>query len=204
MGFGSKVFNEETTLTEHLKLHGSVTSRDNLAVPSIKVNGSVTIRGNLDVYEGSLSINGSLDISGDLIITSDSKVNGSCDVRGSIFATYLKVNGSLNAESMDGEEFRLSNEITVKNDMIASEAIVLRISQENRFKVGGIIEAPEVTFIKTERFNLIKKVTSILRLAKKQSSNLIISDISIKAKKLFLKGIEVEGDIDVEEVIYLE
>ena len=204
MGFGSKVFKEETTLTEHLKVSGSVTSRDNLFVPSIKVNGEVTIRGTLDVYDGSLSINGVLDVSGDLIITGDSKINGVCDVRGSISSTFLKVNGPLTAESLDGEEFRLSNKINVKNDIIASEAISFSIGKELEFSVGGIIEAPEVTFRSSDRFNLFKKIAGLLTSTKKEGSEVFIPDISIKADKLFLKGVEVEGDIDVGEVIYLE
>jgi cytoskeletal protein CcmA (bactofilin family) len=204
MGFGSRVFSEETTLSKPLKINGSVTSRDNLTVPSIKVNGSVTIRGNLDVYDGFLSINGSLDVSGDLITTSDSKINGSCDIRGSIFSTFLKVNGTLNAESLDGVEFWLSKRINVKNDIVASEAIVFSVGTDTKFSVGGLIDAPEVTFKKTRRYNLIKTLIGLLGMSKKQSLDVLISDISIKAEKLFLKGVEVEGDIDVGEVIYLE
>jgi cytoskeletal protein CcmA (bactofilin family) len=206
MGFGSKVFNEETTLTEHLKMNGSVTSRDNLSLPSIKVNGSITIRGNLDVYEGSLTVNGSLDVSGDLITTDDSKINGSCDIRGSIFSSFLNVNGPLNAGSLDGVEFRLSHNIIVKNDIIASESILFNIGYGKKFSVGGLIEAPEVTFKKAERLNLFRKIVGLLTTSRRQSSetDLLISDINVRAEKLFLKGVEVEGEIDVEEVIYLE
>ena len=204
MGFGSKVFTEETTLTEHLSMNGSVTSRDNLAVPSIKVNGSVTIRGNLDVYEGSLSVNGAIDISGDLIITDDSKINGVCDVRGSIFSSFLKVNGPLNAESMDGTEFWLSSQVNVKTDIVASEAIVFNVGKDHKFIIGGIIEAPEVTFKKKLSFNPLKKLAGLLSISKREVSEILITDVNIKAEKLFLRGVELEGDIDVGEVIYLE
>ncbi|MCG3219401.1 MAG: hypothetical protein KAR35_10360, partial [Candidatus Heimdallarchaeota archaeon] len=159
---------------------------------------------NLDVYEGSLSINGSIDISGDLIIADDSKINGVCDVRGSILSSFLKVNGPLNAESMDGTEFWLPSKVNVKTDIMASEAIVFNVSKNHAIIVGGIIEAPEVTFRKKRSFNPLKKLVGLLSKTKRDVSEILITDVSIKTEKLFLRGVELEGDIDAGEVIYLE
>ena len=204
MKFGPRTFSEETDLAEPLSTYGPVTTSSNLSVPSMKVNGPVTIGGTLDVFEGSLSINGPVTITGDLITTDDSKINGPCEVKGAIFSSFIKIRSSLKAGSLDGRVFWLPSKVNVKNDIIASESITFNVGSRPKISVGGIIEAPEITFKKSFRFNLLRKGMNLLALRKRQKSDVIISDLNVKADRLYLNGVEIEGNAEVGEIIYLE
>lgn len=209
MKFGPVVFSEDVELTESVISFGPIITRGNLiSNASIKANGPLSVSENLEIGL-SLKINGPMTVKGSMICQNDAtaKINGPATVRKGIIGGKIRINGPLNAKFVEVVNLSINGPVSVEEDIIAEEEIVIGIgySQKNPLEIGGVIEAPVVHLINhSSKYSVSGIIRKVIGVKSKFERIRIIEGLKIRTKLLQLEGVELENcDIAAEEIEYL-
>lgn len=191
------VYNGDTTLNEDIDFQGSLEVFGNLIVPSIK------LRGNLDVTETvqvtkSIEIVGSVTIHSDLEVTDNLVIKGPCLIRGNTHAGSILIDGEVDTGSLNAKNIILSGSVLIKNNLMASESILITISDKKPYVIGGTIEAPTITLryrsFYTKWLMLPGKIFGLFNMKPRFERKIVIKNISVKTDHLILKSVYNEDE----------
>ena len=145
--FQSKTFNDDITINDDVHFTGSSTALGNMLAFSIISDKELNIAKNLTTTQGSVIARSSLIVGNDLISTKDIVVKGQCEVNNNIIGKRLSFFGpSLKAKSIKAKSIKVRGNISVQNDVTASETLDIEFNPR-RFKINilGFIYSPKVT-----------------------------------------------------------
>jgi len=201
MRFGPTSFSDDTELTQPITSFGPLVARGNLYAPQITTNGPCSIGENLEI-DISLKVNGPLVVKGSLTCHKEAsaKVNGPVNISRGIIGGNIKINGPLKANYVEAKSFKVNGPLTVDEDLIAEESIVIGVGRSSKggeyqsVSVGGLIEAPVIRIKNySTMFSPAKFIKKVIGLKDKFERVIILEDLKFKADRLELEGIELEN-----------
>lgn len=201
MKFGPTSFSDDTELTKPLTSFGPLVARGNLYASEIKTNGPCSIGENLEI-DLSLKVNGPLVVKGSLTCHKEAaaKVNGPVNINNGIIGGKIKINGPLKARYVEVNNFKVNGPLTVEEDIIAEENIIIGVGRSSKGRegqsvsVGGVIAAPVIRITNySSMFSAAKIIKKVIGLKDNFERVLILENLKFKANKLELEGIELEN-----------
>lgn len=207
---GPAFFDEDVELDNDIKVNGPLIAQGSIKVPYMKVNGPVDIKSSLYIGE-EIKINGPLIVNDSIVLADDSyaKVNGPLDTGVLEGQGLVKVNGALKTDNVSLKSLIMNGNVTVTNNIEASESLTFGIDFKTKFDVEGTIEAPIITFRRKRRTpNIGKIILGAIGLGSRKSYSsvepIILEGLKIRAKTLRLAGVEISGDIEAETIEHLD
>ncbi|MFW9991489.1 MAG: hypothetical protein ACFFD4_05480 [Candidatus Odinarchaeota archaeon] len=194
--FIPKVYTEDTD-KDTIKSLTPVTARKNLRVRVLETLGVLTVDKTLEIKkDGKLNAKGAITIAENLVCNGTADLEGAIKVSGEIIGGNVKVIGHLETTAVNVNKITAKGSFLVKNGIRAEESITLIIKLRSEFSIGGLIEAPVVTL--KARSSLGRSIVKLMGI--KPKSVLELKDIRIKARKLQLESVRVEGNLEVDEI----
>ncbi len=205
--FGPAVFKENSELEKTVEVFGPATAKGSLAVRSIKVYGPMTVKETLDV-ESCLRVNGPLVVKGAFISLKDTEnqINGPVVVKKGIIGGIHNINGPIEAEYIDVEQLLVNGPMNIKGDVNAAEFIKIGLghSSKNQYlEIGGTLEAPMI-YLKNygRKVPGLNAITKILNINAHNKREVVLENLTIRAKVLKLKGVSlINCDVQADQII---
>lgn len=182
---------------ESVKASGSIKVKGSLRAKEFKVAGAAKVEGDLEAdlvkASGSISVDGALR--GGVV-----KTAGAINVKGVLNGREIGIAGGLKAYEVVGDVIRIGGAFKVKG-AIKGNYVSLTLSGDSE---ASSIEAEEL-YIKTEKKKFAMKFAIFefslnitrYRVAKRP----ILRVGRIKAKKLYVKGVIIKGDVEAEDIV---
>ncbi len=178
---------------ESVKASGSIKVKGSLRAKEFKVAGAAKVEGDLEAdlvkASGSISVEGALR--GGVV-----KIAGAINVKGMLNGREIGIAGGLKAYEVVGDVIRIGGAFKVKG-AIKGNYVSLTLSGDSE---ASSIEAEEL-YIKTEKkkFAIFEFSLNIMRY--RVAKRPILRVGRIKAKKLYVKGVIIKGDVEAEDIV---
>ncbi len=137
-------FEEDILLNDDLCVDGTLEAHGNLTAHSIYVNGVLTSLGDVKSTIGSIVVEGQVKIHNNLFSADKIQTKGSCTVEGNITAKSLEAKGPLTAKEISTDFATLTGDVTVQNDLVASDSVTFVMKKRTNLSIKGIVHAPTV------------------------------------------------------------
>lgn len=188
---------------ESFKRLSGIIEVKSLRARNIEIIGNLKVKNSLILLKnGSLEIHGLVDVFNDFICDGKALITGPCKIKGEIQGDNIIIKASLEADSINVKNLSVVGNLTVRNNIVATESIVLRLSSSTKINVGGYLEAPEIILKAKTQKQIKNSLFKLLRLSRELP--IIVRGIKIRGSILRLDGIRVEeSDIEVENIEYL-
>ena len=194
-------FTKDTVLDEDINNITLISAEGDLTVRSINSIGPAVFRKNLLVKKNA-SFYSLLTVNENMTVNEKCSIIGTAIIDGDLFANELVSDSDLKAASIKTIKATIKGKVEVQGNITAVEKITFKVTNKTKITVEGLIEAPEVVFKNVKR-SLSKRVIRLFHLNKKFQRIIELDNQKIITDKLILDKVEITGDIEAGETIYL-
>ncbi|MFQ5977765.1 MAG: polymer-forming cytoskeletal protein [Candidatus Heimdallarchaeota archaeon] len=187
-------------IAEEIKTNGPVDVEGDLTADFIKTNGPLDVGGSLTAQE--IKVNGPAVVNGPIQIVLG-RINGPLRAQQNVRADdSLKVNGPLEAKTLDGGVLRISGSVVVEGAITATDEVAIGISPKSEEDPiqAALVKAPFVE-IRTRGIGFLGRFFSRFTSRRSITQELAETAVPIEADEVTLDGVRHTGPITAKNII---